>query len=449
MSDKDKDKDKDKVVRLRKIGDPPGTSSVRLQQSTPAPTPQSGGIARTPTAPSGGGGGIARTPTTSTSSTQLPNRGPSPSINIARTGLAPSMPTGGAKKFMPNTNQVRKKYDEQPKPNADLFSGGAISDIILDSLNPIGRPDQKRTDPKRPGRINSAINPNRNNRRPQSALPNLPSLPLTDLPESLLQRNEQQRANKEADKLNEAFVNQLFHEMEIDPNQPSHPTHLPLVDPRKIMKEYSLKDAKLDLEKKKKELQAQIENGELSDQRDLGEDGGKKKEDERIKPFYNEGIFLNEDNLFFIQLPTSLPSTASRPVPSMIMTPPPPVAKAPPKPPAKPAKAGAKQAAKDKEDEDDQPKVILTEKSFVPMVYPGDFPNTLKYMNSGQLGTLKFYKSGKVVMSVGPVDYEISAGNKLKFLEEVQCITHEGPTCYTLGTPDQHLVAAPMLNQIK
>eukprot|EP01133_Synstelium_polycarpum_P001112 gene1112-1270_t len=284
----------------------------------------------------------------------------------------------------------------------------------------------------------------RPNKKPGMApISNAPSLPLSSLPDSFLERNNQQRTNsKESNKLNEEFLNQLFHEMEIDPMQPNHPTHLPLVDPRKVMKEYSLNDAKSDMAKKKKEIQDKIENGELSDQKMLFEesigpatDGPKvHKTDHTVRPFYNEDIFLNDDQLFFFQFPTSLPSTLTKPtfaIPAIFQTP-----QAPAQRPV-PVKEG--------DPPKEIPPVILNNESFVPLVYPGDFSNTLKSLPSGLLGNLQIYKSGKVILKIGSVEFDVSAANKLKFLEEVKCITPEGPTCFTLGTPAQHLVAAPIL----
>ncbi|EFA79884.1 RNA polymerase III subunit [Heterostelium album PN500] len=400
--------------------------------------------------------GVTRNPTTSTTSTTT---SAAPKSAGPRPPVAPNIVPRAKKEFTPNL--VKRTKVEENKIDSMLPS--SITDILKHSLTTIGTISDQKPKHDRNRQIRQGINPRaKKHGTTTSAIPNAPSLPLTQLPDSYLERNSQQRsANKETDKLNEDFVNQLFHEMEIDPMQPNHPTHLPLVDPRKVLKEYSLKDAKLDIEKKKKEIQEKIQNGEMSDGLSLDsliEDSNNtlfskpKKVEEQVKPFHNEGIFLNDDHLFFIQLPTSLPSSATRPVMISPLMPLPPGAKPPPgmplppgaKPPA--ATGGTAPPAAATNAANNNNPTELNKTSFVPMIYPGDFSNTMKSLPSGKLGTLKIYKSGKTILTIGSVEYHVSAGNKLKFLEEIKCITPDGPTCYTLGTPSQHLVASPMIN---
>ncbi|KAN0026950.1 hypothetical protein ACTFIU_009626 [Dictyostelium citrinum] len=388
--------------------------------------------------------------------------------NKITTPTIPSVKT--KKEFKPNIPTARKKKDER-----DPLSG-AISDLISASLSPLTVGDR----PAKPNATSSGkFRPNFNPNRKKPA-----AIPITNLFHTpLVQADTQQpqstyEMNKKNEKKDSDLLAQLFHEMEVDPMQPFHPTHLPLVDPRKIMKAYSLDDASKDLNETKRELEEKIKNGELSDttnftlqaigSEDNNGNGGqvkfvessKKKNKEvstKDKPFYVEDQFLNKDKLFFIQLPNSLPSTQSKPnfnIPNPVLPPPKPttITKTVTNPDGSVTTTTIPISA-DTKSEDQPPKVELDEKAFVPMIYPGDFPPSIKEMPSGKLGTLKIYKSGKTILKIGSVEYDISSGDKLKFLEEVKCFQTKGgpdntPTCYTLGIPSQHLVAAPIISQI-
>ncbi|KAK5578293.1 hypothetical protein RB653_003249 [Dictyostelium firmibasis] len=381
--------------------------------------------------------------------------------------IAPSIPSVKTKKeFKPNIPTARKKKDDK-----DPLSG-AITDLISASLSPLNVGDR----PAKPnassmGKFRPNLNPNR---KKPAAIP-ITNLFHTPLVQADTQPQSTYEMNKKSEKKDSDLLAQLFHEMEVDPMQPFHPTHLPLVDPRKIMKAYSLDDASKDLNETKKELEEKIKNGELSDTTNFNlqaigsedNNGGqvkfvessKKKNKEvstKDKPFYVEDQFLNKDKLFFIQLPNSLPSTQSRPnfnIPNPVLPPPKPttITKTVTNPDGSITTTTIPINGDTKLEE--QPKVELDEKAFVPMIYPGDFPPSLKEMPSGKLGTLKIYKSGKTILKIGAVEYDISSGDKLKFLEEVKCFQTKGgpensPTCYTLGIPSQHLVAAPIISQI-
>ncbi|KAN0036371.1 hypothetical protein ACTFIV_001662 [Dictyostelium citrinum] len=388
--------------------------------------------------------------------------------NKITTPTIPSVKT--KKEFKPNIPTARKKKDER-----DPLSG-AISDLISASLSPLTVGDR----PAKPNATSSGkFRPNFNPNRKKPA-----AIPITNLFHTPLVQAETQQPqstyemNKKNEKKDSDLLAQLFHEMEVDPMQPFHPTHLPLVDPRKIMKAYSLDDASKDLNETKRELEEKIKNGELSDttnftlqaigSEDNNGNGGqvkfvessKKKNKEvstKDKPFYVEDQFLNKDKLFFIQLPNSLPSTQSKPnfnIPNPVLPPPKPttITKTVTNPDGSVTTTTIPISA-DTKSEDQTPKVELDEKAFVPMIYPGDFPPSIKEMPSGKLGTLKIYKSGKTILKIGTVEYDISSGDKLKFLEEVKCFQTKGgpdntPTCYTLGIPSQHLVAAPIISQI-
>ncbi|KAN0036137.1 hypothetical protein ACTA71_005439 [Dictyostelium dimigraforme] len=393
---------------------------------------------------------------------------------------SPTMPSIKTKKeFKPNIPTARKKKDEK-----DPLSG-AITDLISASLSPLnvgerpGKPNASSS-----GKFRTNLNPNR--KKPAA-------IPITNLFHTPLVQAETQQhqstyeMNKKNEKKDSDLLAQLFHEMEVDPMQPFHPTHLPLVDPRKIMKAYSLDDASKDLNETKKELEEKIKNGELSDttnftlqaigSEDNGNGGGggngnqvkfvesSKKRNKEVstkdKPFYVEDQFLNKDKLFFIQLPNLLPSTQSKPnfnIPNPVLPPPKPttITKTVTNPDGSITTTTIPISSNNKSEngeEENKPKVELDEKAFVPMIYPGDFPPSLKEMPSGKLGTLKIYKSGKTILKIGTVEYDISSGDKLKFLEEVKCFQTKGgpenlPTCYTLGIPSQHLVASPIISQI-
>eukprot|EP01132_Coremiostelium_polycephalum_P004265 gene4265-5337_t len=385
-------------------------------------------------------------------------RTPSETINSA--GPSPNVtPSGGSsgpqssrqrKEFAPIIVPRKKKDDK-----LDSLLTGPITDLIKDALNPISQVTNK----KPPARQLRAGLHNPSNRRHTQSLSSASGFNSSaggndNYNDS--NNNWSIADRKKDEKLNEELLNRVFHEMEIDPLHTFHPTHLPLVDPRKIMKEYSLSDAKTDILNKKKELESKILNGELSDQSTFTlentNSSSNPKEGEKNMPFHNNGVFLNTDKIYFIQLPTSLPSTSTKPKPPPTgpvmpphliqpQQPPQPQAKQPPTNPQQPST----QPNTNGTNNNNEPPP-LNKKSFVPWSPPDEHTNTLKELPSGRLGTLKIYKSGKTVLKIGPVEYDISASDKLKFLEEVKCFSHEGPTCYTLGSPVQHLVAAPCIN---
>ncbi|KAF2075983.1 hypothetical protein CYY_002690 [Polysphondylium violaceum] len=369
----------------------------------------------------------------------------------------PSPNIGGPKikkEFTPNIPQRRKKEENK----IDSLLHGPINDLIKDSMiAPIGGVNDK---PK-PSQAKS-FRPNVNPRAKKFNPPTLGGQGSTPLIDTRTD-NSSYESSKRDDKKNSEFLNQLFQDLEIDPMQPFHPTKLPLIDPRKIEKEYSLQDAKIDLERRKRELEEKISNGELSDAhnydlfQETSTNSNNNKDVHNTRPFYHEDVFLNNDKLFFIQLPNSLPTIKTKPTnvpfppPGMVipgMPLPPGMAKPPGGVPAAPA-AAAGATPSNPVDPESAPKPILDDNSFVPMIYPGDFPGTLKGLPEGRLGTLKIYKSGKTILQIGSVDYNVSASDKPKFLEELNCFSKDGPTCYTLGSPSQHLVAAPNINTFK
>jgi len=371
-------------------------------------------------------------------------------------GPTPNIPSGGPKikkEFAPNIPQRRKKEDNK----LDSFLQGPINDLIKDSMiAPIGGINDK-PKPSAGAKFRPNVNP-RGKKFTPPTLGGQVSTPLIDTRTD----NSSYENSKRDDKKNSEFLNQLFQDLEIDPMQPFHPTKLPLIDPRKIEKEYSLQDAKIDLERRKRELEEKISNGELSDAHnydlfsETSTNTNNNKDIHRTRPFYNEDVFLNNDKLFFIQLPNSLPTIKTKPPHNIPFPPPgmiipgmplPPGAKPPPTQAPPPNNNNNNNATPT--DPEAAPKPILDDNSFVPMLYPGDFPGTLKGLPEGRLGTLKIYKSGRTILQIGSVDYDVSASDKPKFLEELNCFSKEGPTCYTLGSPAQHLVAAPTINTFK
>eukprot|EP01112_Ceratiomyxa_fruticulosa_P018742 TRINITY_DN6040_c0_g1_i1.p1 TRINITY_DN6040_c0_g1~~TRINITY_DN6040_c0_g1_i1.p1 ORF type:complete len:343 (-),score=77.37 TRINITY_DN6040_c0_g1_i1:193-1221(-) len=191
---------------------------------------------------------------------------------------------------------------------------------------------------------------------------------------------------------------------EIDPFNILHPITIPFNDPRKVIKEYTLEDAERDLERSALEID---------------------KEEKKIpldlppQPFHDEANnFLDNDNLFFIQLPgvTLIPPLQSAaqnaPQNAANAAPTPASSSTAPPPPQKPNE-------------------------------PGGVPPVKSLSTPGKLGRLVVHKSGRVRMQVGEIWYDVSATNKMKFLEEVMAISDTDGSCVRLGQLDQHLIVVP------
>jgi len=197
--------------------------------------------------------------------------------------------------------------------------------------------------------------------------------------------------------------------VEIDPYNTQHPIPLPLVDPRKFIKEYTIEDAEKDIERKT----LQTEDGRDS----KGSPPGN-----TLRPFHDEALnLLNNDNMFFIQLPSILPAVATSP--STTTTP----------STTTPTNTSDPRAPDGNQNNASGPSQ--------------EFNGTLHGLQ-GKLGRMVLYKSGRVRIQIGSMWFEVNATEKVKFLEEVVSIAPEQSKCHRLGQLDQHLVVVPDFNHL-
>jgi len=210
------------------------------------------------------------------------------------------------------------------------------------------------------------------------------------------------------------------HDLEIDSSNPDHPSVLPFVDPQRQKELTALQD--------KEKEESIIMTGIKHELAMLEKEEENAVPDELISaidiptPLMEDSDFLNEDNLFFIQLPSSLPFTLPPPTdpnnnnnnnttntnnnntPSTTNTTTPPAAQKP------------------------------------PQKNPNEYVNTLRGVN-GHLGKIVVYKSGKVKFKVGDILYDVTAANNPNFLEELMVL--DGSACYRVGPMSQHLIVTP------
>jgi len=227
------------------------------------------------------------------------------------------------------------------------------------------------------------------------------------------------------------------HELEIDSSNPNHPSVLPFVDPQR-QKELDVLRAK---EKKDNTILAEIKQ----------EIAMLEKEEEKIvpdvlvstldipTPLMVDGDFLNEDNLFFIQLPSSLPFTL---------------------PPATDPNATTNTQTTNTHNQTTNTNAPSTSTNtnpspagappggaapLAPRKNPNEYVNTLRGVN-GHLGKIVVYKSGKVKLKVGDVLYDVTAANNPNFLEELMVM--EDLSCYRVGPMSQHLIVTPDIEDL-
>lgn len=116
-----------------------------------------------------------------------------------------------------------------------------------------------------------------------------------------------------------------------------------------------------------------------------------------------DGIAMKPDQLFFIQLPSSLPITS----PQMVV------------------------------DDDEK-------KDSTSPLDPG-FKNTLSQFPTSKIGKLQVYKSGKVTLKIGDISFHVSTGMSCNFLQEVAVISEKAGKYYQLGEITKRMVCYPKI----
>eukprot|EP01027_Heterolobosea_sp_BB2_P012064 GEZU01017509.1.p1 GENE.GEZU01017509.1~~GEZU01017509.1.p1 ORF type:complete len:249 (-),score=89.35 GEZU01017509.1:237-983(-) len=177
----------------------------------------------------------------------------------------------------------------------------------------------------------------------------------------------------------------------------------------------------------------------------------------------NENL-MPEDELFFLQLPSSLPTTASTVATNVKTdqadqgaaagaTAAPTSAGAAASSSSSSAAASssttvtsaidAKAAAKQLSG---PPRTALEEEHED--MWTKHFQNSLTGMPAGWIGEMIVYKSGKVKLQLGDVVFDVSPGTEFNFLQEVMSIDANTKTCYNLGPIKKRILCMPDVESI-
>lgn len=184
--------------------------------------------------------------------------------------------------------------------------------------------------------------------------------------------------------------------MQIDPLNLAHPMTLPFLDP--IKANPTLKSGGMDVSSKgvlDAAAQAQIQN--MSGSVRLMGIQSEISNPANLMFKSEDGDYTGEDQLFFIQLPTAIPLGEV---------------------PARPSFA-------------QENTEIL------------GFKGNLTTLNSGKIGKIVVYKSGKVKMRVGDQLFDVSTGMPCNFLQEVVAIDSNKQKLYQLGELQRRMVCYP------
>lgn len=238
-----------------------------------------------------------------------------------------------------------------------------------------------------PGMFKTGKHSNLSSKRVQSGL-NSPTpttqmapwapLPPIDSTEIKVEAVVQKRKEK---KYNQSEIAPTAQSMNIDPLDLDHPLTLPFLDPYKIKSMLSDKIKPTDDETQQFDSQ----------KTDLKENFQRTSDD----LFKNEnGDFVGEDQIFFIQLPSALP-------------------------------------------------IGIPTKTNVENSEILGFKSTISHIPSGKIGKFQIYKSGKVKLKIGDTLFDVSSGMSCNFLQEVVMLSPELKKFFQLGEITKRMVCYP------
>jgi hypothetical protein len=213
--------------------------------------------------------------------------------------------------------------------------------------------------------------------------------------------------------------------MKVDPRNPCHPITLPFMNPHSF----------------KKLLAVKSEEDAAEEEDAAGGAPGLKKEDDtgesRSRPAdvlfrADDGTYSGQDQIFFVQLPTSLPSRPTH-------------QPAAPQPIAKPPVKEEGDMIVDVKDEAnasaDPPPRVLAKAGEVDEIL--GFRNTLANLPSDRVEKIRLFKSGKVHLVLGGIEYDVSTGMTCNFLQEALAI--DSTHLYQLGDITKRMVCYPIV----
>lgn len=222
--------------------------------------------------------------------------------------------------------------------------------------------------------------------------------------------------------------------MQVDPKNPTHPITLPFMNPHSFRKMMgglpeptpSTDDIEIDL------------NADVPVPTPVSSEDRQRPADLLFRT--DDGEYFGQDQIFFVQLPAALPVTL----------PPPVVAPAAAPVPAKRAAA----AQRDDMDVDGELKEDAAPAAPPARVQPkpGEmddilgFRSTLSSMPSGKFGKIRLYKSGKVRLVIGGVEYDVSTGMTCNFLQEAVAIDQN--KLYQIGEISKRMVCYPVVEDL-
>eukprot|EP01130_Rhizamoeba_saxonica_P004612 TRINITY_DN1879_c0_g1_i2.p1 TRINITY_DN1879_c0_g1~~TRINITY_DN1879_c0_g1_i2.p1 ORF type:complete len:395 (+),score=92.77 TRINITY_DN1879_c0_g1_i2:344-1528(+) len=193
--------------------------------------------------------------------------------------------------------------------------------------------------------------------------------------------------------------------MKIDALDPNQPLTLPFIDPKFLTEQQQVVDIEGDLEK-------------MVDKQGVGGTYISKKEESTsiaAALFQNtQGKNYGEDDLFFIQLPSGLPSTLS--------------------------------CSRSEDEGIDIDSEQPTKKKGIVRNRP-NFESTITKL-SGKIGKIYILKSGKVKMLIGDVVFDITQGMPCNFMQEVVGIDKDDLQFYQLGELNKRMVVFPDIDNI-
>lgn len=69
--------------------------------------------------------------------------------------------------------------------------------------------------------------------------------------------------------------------------------------------------------------------------------------------------------------------------------------------------------------------------------------NAIRNLPAGQIGSLKFYKSGKTTMRVGDIDLVVTEATPFPFSQEILCVDAQEKNCVNLGAIEKRVMCTP------
>lgn len=225
--------------------------------------------------------------------------------------------------------------------------------------------------------------------------------------------------------------------MQVDPKNPAHPITLPFMNPhsfKKLLEDPNLMDVSVP--------DASSNNGiggaAATARKPAAEPTASKLGPADILFKSQRGDYSGEDQIFFVQLPTSLPTRVAE-LPAVASV-----------PASAPGISGKDEMDVD-EVKDDAAQGQPAAQVRAP-TKPGEvddilgFRSTLAGLPSGFLGKLRVYKSGKVRMVLGDVEYDVSTGMTCNFLQEA--IAVDNGHLYQLGEISKRMVCFPVVQEL-